>query len=197
MLTQNNCSDSASLVITVNPNPDLATIANPAPICYDGAQGIDLNALSPTDNNNTNPAYTWYTDAALTTPVADATNIIVTGTYYVLAENNNGCTDSTSVVVTVNDIPVPPISLGNPNICADAAISPIGVEDLGVGYSLNWYDAAADGNLVGSGNPFTPASIGTYYAETLNDATGCYQRAHTSGYYRIRPLNRRRNGFCV
>ena len=51
------------------------------------------------------------------------------------------------------------------------------------GATLDWYDAASGGNLLGSGTSFTTPSISsttTYYAEARNTTTGCISTARTA-----------------
>ena len=63
------------------------------------------------------------------------------------------------------DPPAAPVNPQNNAYCSDASPTPISVDDPGSGFVVNWYDAIAGGNLLGTGAVFTPTTAGTYFAE--------------------------------
>ncbi|HNI44122.1 MAG TPA: hypothetical protein PK230_05465, partial [Chitinophagales bacterium] len=171
VVTQNNCTSSATLVVTVAPNPDLANIPPPAPICSDGTASIDLNTLLPADANNTNAIFTWYSDSNFSTAIGS--NVTSSGTYYLQATTNNDCTDTSSVTIVFNSIPPAPLSLGDVSVCFGESSADVAVEDAGNNFIVNWYDAAVDGNLIGTGNPITLPVGATYYAALEDNTSLC------------------------
>lgn len=79
------------------------------------------------------------------------------GTYTVsLTVNNfNGSDAITFTDYIYVDIPPAPTATGD-NICENETAS---LSATGNGGEFNWYDAAINGNLVGTGNPFTTAAL--------------------------------------
>lgn len=82
--------------------------------------------------------------------------------------------------------PVPPVSNGDVDVCSNAPTAPLSVT-AGAGENVNWYDAPTGGNLLASNTlTYTPASNGTYYAET-HTATNCTSDTRTPVTLNIRP----------
>lgn len=73
-------------------------------------------------------------------------------------------------------------------ICAGETILALTVT-VGVGETVDWYDAATDGTLLLSDAlSFTPAGAGTFYAETREIATGCLSATRTPVTLTINPV---------
>ncbi|RTL10719.1 MAG: T9SS type B sorting domain-containing protein [Flavobacteriaceae bacterium] len=105
---------------------------------------------------------------------------ITTTTYYRvkvaqdIANLNNAFCSTFSDIYSVVFIPLPnaPISNGDQRFCTNQATS-LSVSVMG-GETVNWYDSQTNGNLLlANSTTFTPASIGTYYAETVTTSNGC------------------------
>ncbi len=99
----NGCDVDAQGTVTVNPLPAL-TVNNPAAVCEPNT--VDITG-SFTDNNGTTGNITYWQDAGATIPLTDPNNIATSGTYYIVKETNNGCSDTVSVVATINPLPTP------------------------------------------------------------------------------------------
>ena len=129
--TNATCSVNDSIVVVVNTSPTL-TLNDPAVICDPATADLTDPLVSNTDVGT----MAYYIDAGLTTLVSDA-NSVGAGTYYVEA-TNAACTDTGSVVVTVNQLPTA-TSVGNGPICAgsDAIFTITGTVDAIVTYSIN------------------------------------------------------------
>lgn len=70
------------------------------------ASGIDLTALENAINSNAGISYIWYSDAGLTTAVADPTNVSLTnGTQFWIEVNDGFCTNIALVTYTVSSLP--------------------------------------------------------------------------------------------
>jgi gliding motility-associated-like protein len=84
---------------------------------------------------------------------------------------------SLSVALNPQDCPcpfiAPPFTPTGSTACNGNAPASISVDDPGLGYTVNWYDAPNGGNLVGTTNPFVPASFGTYYAANVETVSAC------------------------
>ncbi|MCP4520658.1 MAG: choice-of-anchor D domain-containing protein [Cytophagales bacterium] len=78
------------------------TITNPAQSC-EGTTG-DLTDASITSGSSNSSNLQYYSDASATIPLATP-NSVDNGTYYIVATDNNGCTDTSSVTITVSNAP--------------------------------------------------------------------------------------------
>ena len=87
----------------------------------------------------------------------------------------SGCPGTLSV--TAPNCTCPTITApvaANASYCIGSPIPALTVTNgPAAGFTLNWYDAAVGGTLVGTGTPFTPTSAGVYYAEFVENATSC------------------------
>ncbi|SHJ06334.1 Por secretion system C-terminal sorting domain-containing protein [Mesonia phycicola] len=103
-------------------------------------------------------AVTWYTDAALTMPIADpTTEVLVDGNTYYVTQTVLGC-ESAAVAVTVVEFDCS--ALGITQIDDIIICSPGGDVNLsaiagGTGNEIIWYDAATGGDVVATGSDFT------------------------------------------
>ena len=102
----NGCTDTASVLVTVNPGPAAAVTGNTL-LCL--GETATLNASGGT-------GYSWNTGAttgsiSVTPPSTGST------TYTVIVTDASGCTDDTSITVTASPPPVAAIT-GNDTICA-------------------------------------------------------------------------------
>lgn len=94
------CPSSATATITINPLPTVA-ITNPAAVCSPAA--VDLTAAAVTAGSTPSLTYSYFSDAAGTQPLADATAITASDTYYIKGTDPaTGCSSISPVVVEVN-----------------------------------------------------------------------------------------------
>ncbi|MGB0930160.1 MAG: lamin tail domain-containing protein, partial [Chitinophagales bacterium] len=94
----------------------------------------------------------------------------------VTATDDEGCDrDLTLASKVCNCEPVnPPTNPQPATFCfGETPDKIISVATPSTGFSVSWYDAAFGGNLVSSSSGFVPSSAGTYYAEVVEDVTGC------------------------
>ena len=100
------------------------------------------------------------------------------GTYTVTVTAANGCTDTASLVIT-QDITAPeaPISGGDQTACGEGPIT--ATADVSPGESIVWYNAAT-GETIAEDPILDSVGSATYYAETINDATGCVSSSRTA-----------------
>ncbi len=106
---------------------------------------------------------------------------LIAGTYtYTLEATNGSVSHSNSVVVIVGSSPNAPTSTSSQTICSTAAI-PTLTASVNSGETVDWYDAASGGVLLLSGNTsYTPASVGSYYAEARNTSSPCVSSTRTA-----------------
>ena len=132
------CEGSASLGVTVNPNPvPVITPNGPTTFCQGGS--VVLDAGTPYN------AYHWST-----TESTETITVNTSGTYSVTVTDANTCTGSTSFPVTVNPLPVVQLaSIGS--YCIDAPSftltqgSPVGGNYSGTGVSSGIFNPAVAG----------------------------------------------------
>ncbi len=174
-------SDRTPLSITVNPNPQNLTIT-PGDTAY--CVGTTYNLVASADAS---PAvtYTWYKGATPTgttsaTQTGDATTTGSPHVYSVVADSA-GCTDSVSVVVTINALPTGGISIDKDSICDDG----VEVATVSMTASANgpydFYYTASVSSPTGAdaqneGSPYTGFSTSseeTIKLDSIVDVNGC------------------------
>lgn len=159
-------ADTVTATITVNPIP-IAPIANGDTIC--AGSSTNLTATAP------GGTYQWY-DAPvggtlLFTGPTFTTPILATTTTYYVQTTVLGCTSPrTTVIVTVNPVPVAPTVTGT-TICAGDSTS---LTATAPGPVYEWYNSPVGGTLLDTGATFnTPPLIitTTYYVQS--NSGGC------------------------
>jgi F0F1-type ATP synthase assembly protein I len=169
----NNCSNTASLTVTVNPQPTIAL--NGAPTCATdlltysvnitvsgGAVNSTAGTVSNTSGNN------WSITA------------IPTGTNITATVVLNGCDET--LAINAPDCSCPPIPAPNgagDDYCAGTP-APSLVATTQAGLNIVWYNAASGGTQLGTGSPFSAPAPGTYYAESVDPVTGCVSAVRTA-----------------
>ncbi|MBK9048074.1 MAG: T9SS type A sorting domain-containing protein [Bacteroidetes bacterium] len=121
--------------------------------------GIDTICIGQTTTlagNTSWPSYTWSTGAN-----TSSISVGTAGTYYLMVNAPNGCTDSDSITVVTLPAALPVIT-GDPDICPGAST----ILDAGAGYTnYLWSNGITSQTL-------TTASPGNYTV-TVTDAFGC------------------------
>ena len=160
LVTDNNgCKNSDSVAVTVNPLPSI-TITPDTDICISGS--IQLNAGGGT-------IYSWspaatLDDPGIPDPIASPVN---TTTYTVTVTDANGCTDSSSVTITVNPLPNI-VASGDTTICEGTGVT----LNASGGVTYTWSPAGSLSNSNIS-NPVASPVVNTTYTVTGTDANGC------------------------
>ncbi|EAQ39864.1 hypothetical protein MED134_10236 [Dokdonia sp. MED134] len=131
-------------------------------------------------------------DAINWTPIAGATNgsyttpVLNTTTYYRV----NTATDIASIgnplcsflseayLIDFIDAPQAPLSDGNVNVCENQPLPPISVT-VATGEDVQWYTSATSTEIIATGNSFTPALPGIYYAQSYVQGTECGSLSRT------------------
>jgi gliding motility-associated-like protein len=165
-------SPRTAVTITVTPAPDAPTVTpSPATTCS-GTSAV-LTASSPSGTN-----FAWFADAAGTTPLPNNTAnpfvtpiLTATTTYYVQTINGSCFSGLIPVTITVTDNPAAPTVAPVTQVCPGTAAT---LSAIAPGGTYSWYDAATGGNLLFTGDTFTPivSANTTYYVQVAN-ANGC------------------------
>ncbi|MES2287062.1 MAG: Ig-like domain-containing protein [Bacteroidota bacterium] len=162
------CADTTAVDFTVNLKPNVTTV--PQTICAPAT--VNLTAGAVTLGSDPGLTFSYFTDLAATVVYGTPTTA-GTGTYYIVGSTAFGCTDTASVVVTIN--PQPTVVALNQATC-----SPITTFDLtlaavtaGSDPLLNFTYFTDPGATLVYGTP-TVATAGTYYIKgTIPGIGGC------------------------
>ena len=141
-----NCSDSDSVVVTVNPLP-IVKLRNDTAICF--GDSLDLDA------KNTTASYLWNTSETTQT-----IKIGAAGTYEVTVTDTNSCLTVDEMILSIHALPI--VQLRNDTIVCDPEVV---VVDAGVWDSYLW----SNGNTT---NQVTLTTNDTVYVDII-DANSC------------------------
>jgi hypothetical protein len=165
----NNCSNSDTIVLTVNQNPTIVFSAASDSLCSNG-QAITFT---------TSPAGGTYSGNGINQLGVFEPQIANVGanTIYYELTNTSGCYGKDSALVEVLPKPIVIFSLGSPTLCINASTLAL-TNGLPVGG--NYF-----GNGVVAGNAFDPAVSGSgnqIITYTYSDQYGCSDNAQDSVY---------------
>jgi hypothetical protein len=176
------CTSTATANVTVI---NLVVNANASP-----ASSVCIGDQVTLNGSGAN-TYTW--TGGVTNNVAFVPTIGTT-TYTVTGTDGNGCTNTSTINVTSNPLPSAPVGLtSNPVSLCDPGGN-VDLTAISTNNSINWFDAATGGVLLGnslSGAPFNInlSATTTYYAETsLIGVGGCVSTVRTPITVVVNPL---------
>jgi len=148
-------------------------ITDPIGVCSPGT--VDITNASITAGSDAGLTYTYWTDAAATSPLSNPGAIAVSGIYYIKATNASGCEQIKPVKVTVNNPPT--VVMGGSTIICSGSKAVISVTLTGTApFRFSYTDGVADynvGPITSSTYQFTvaPETNATY---TINSVTDAY-----------------------
>jgi hypothetical protein len=163
------CPDIKPVNVVVSPLPTI-TITDPQTVCF--SSPVDITAAGVTAGSSAGLTFTYWTDAAATQPLSNPKNIIVAGTYYIMATTTSGCSYINPVKITYYPLPV--LTITNPAaVCYPLAVD-ITKANITTGSDANltytyWADQAATIPLL---SPDRLEQSGTYYIKAVNN-NGC------------------------
>ncbi len=141
----NMCRDTASILITVHNLPSINITPSSTTIC---------NGNSTTLTASGAISYNWIPSANLSSTTGN--NVIasppVNTVYTVSGTNLNGCTNKTTVSISVNSIPLPPTTTSPISYCQYSAASSLNA----IGTTLKWYSSPTS---TGTSTPFIPSTL--------------------------------------
>lgn len=159
----NNCIANSSVIVRVNPLPNIVALPMDTAIC--GAGYITLSATGAF-------TYAWAPAAGISSSTAAITAAFVSGStkYFVTGVDTNGCIGKDSVDVTVN--PKPTITVTTPfvNLCAPDSVT------LSVSGAASYLWTPSTGGIACSTCATTkalPTSFPITYTVTATDTNEC------------------------
>jgi hypothetical protein len=166
-------------------DPEVVLMAPKTILGCNETEGIPITAnLSNPDVKSSDYYFLWLKgqDTLINLSGYDSTEIKVTepGWYKVQILAQDYCksvVDEDSIQIFEQKIYPGPPSIAAIDLCPEApleAFEATGITDPGL--SVIWYDALTGGNVLDTGLTYLPATVGTYYAETINLITGCRQQ---------------------
>jgi hypothetical protein len=152
--TSGGCSNTAMATITVNPVPTVTANTTAAVVCEGSSVTLTGNGAS---------TYTWtggVTDNVAFIPAA-------TNTYTVTGIDVNGCSNTASVTVTVNPLPVVAVSFPMDTVCLSGGMVTLAGESPTGG---TWSGTGVTGNMF---DPMTPGVGWAMITYSFTDANSC------------------------
>ncbi|WP_460541362.1 Ig-like domain-containing protein, partial [Echinicola sediminis] len=167
---ENNAGDAKAVTVTVDRKGTAADIESTGGTICEG----DTFSLSASSSTVTNPVFTWYSDATLTT-VLTGTDVMPTATttYYVtvsgdgVCENNAGDAKEVTVVVDRKGTAADIESIGG-TICEGDTFSLSASSSTVTNPVFTWYSDATLTTVL-SGTDVMPTSTTTYYVTVSGD----------------------------
>jgi len=188
---ENTAANARVVVVTVNPPAvatDIDVAGADAPLCAGSAASLTASSTTVV-----NPIFTWYSDAALTTPVFTGSvfntpPITATTNYYVTVRGANKCENSMATAKVVNLVVNPPaiasdiVIAGADPVCAGASVTLNASSTTVTSPVFTWYTDAALTNAVFTGPAYTTPllSTTTTYYVTVRGANKCPNTAATA-----------------
>src|SRR5690625_2444445 len=160
------------IIITVSPTPDIPDLSAED----DRTEGCDGETILLTASSSGATSYIWY-EGGVEIPGETGNGLEVTesGTYTVLAVNEEGCTSLPSVAleVTIHDLPEDPVADEDLlKICEGETVDLADVfSEIPSGLTLVWY--ADEEKSVEVSDPHA-VEAGDYYGFFQDEQTGCF-----------------------
>ncbi len=160
------CVDSATTQVMVLPNPEISASPD-VEICL--GFSVPLEATGAT-------SYTWSPSTGLDNPnsATPTARPLTTTTYQVIGANDNGCTDTAMVTVTVND---PPVAVVSPDTTICAGRSTQLSASGGVRYFWSPSLGLSDTSVA---DPIADPLETTVYQVIVEDEKGCRDTAQVT-----------------
>jgi len=164
----NNCSNSNSTSVTVNPSL-IINASNNAPIC----QNATLNLTSTSGVSWMWSGPNGFTSAQQNPNIANA-QVNTTGTYTVIGTDANGCQGTATTTALIN--PLPTITTNSAAICLGQQTAALTANGASI---YSWSPSTGLSGSSGSTVSGTP-TVTTQYTVTGTDANGCVNTSITS-----------------
>lgn len=157
----NGCSNTGTVVVTVNQLPAVNVVANPATICEGSSTQLSESGLT---------SFTWNPGGQTTSPISVSPPL--TATYTVSGTDANGCSGTGTVTVNVHPAPNITIIPNAVSICIGSST----ILQANGGQNYTWLPVTGLSNA-NSSNPTASPSATTTYTVTGTDVNGCQNTA--------------------
>src|ERR1035441_7424518 len=153
----NGCTGMASQMVTVNSLPNVGSTALPSStVCY--GTNVSLNGTGAIN-------YFWNNNIANGIPFM----AVASNTYNVTGIDSNGCSNTSSIMITVNSLPIASIiAIGSTTFCNGGSVT----LDAGAWSAYSWSDLTMSENDL--------ITAGGNYMVTVTDFNGCTGMASQS-----------------
>lgn len=174
-------ADARVVTVVVKPRAVASdvTLAGNTNICINGT-----TTLTATSTTVTNPVFTWYENAALTTvahigPTFITPQLSANKTYYVTVKGDNRCENDASsvasITVVVTAAPLAPVvDAAGTSICNNSTTT-LTVTSPQAGVIYEWYNSQVAGTLLWTGTTYTTGTLNAttdYYVQAVG-TVGC------------------------
>ena len=153
-------SDRVPVTATIYPMPAAPTVSSFSQ-CGEGDITLTTTSTDPVQ---------WYSDAQGQNVISPNQHITQTTTFYVAAVNGSNCQSPiSSLTVTINQKPLPPVVTAPDPICSNSNVNVILSATAAAGTNVKWYDSEM--NYKGQGNTYQVKNVSsstTYYATAYN-----------------------------
>lgn len=196
------CASTTKTKITLT----VASSATAADIQVDGSTSVcsaTSATLTASTTTVTNPIFTWYSNASLTTVVyvgsVFVTPVLTTSTtYFVTVKGSNRCENSVSnaksVTLTISSVPVLPIvATAGTSVCTGNA-STLTIQNVQTGVTYQWFADATTTTVLATGVNFTTGVLNAntdYYVSAVGTTgcTGTSERVKVTVSVTAKPVN--------
>ncbi len=172
----NNCSGMSVITLSVNVTPTVLATTSSTAICAGQTVTLTANGAS---------TYSWMPSGATAVNVTYTPSVTTT---YSLIGNDNGCSDTTAVLVTVNQLPSITASTTNSLICSGESVILMGSSSAS---TYSWSNGATTMSI--SVSP----SITTVYSVTVTDGLCNNSSSVTQSVSACTSLNELRNSNSI
>lgn len=176
IIAENGCFSLSNVIpVTVHELPEV-TASNDGPVCEGGdvqLQGGPDGMVSYLWTSPGNPGFT----SALQNPMLTNISPEQDGVYVLTVTDSNGCENTASTYVVVDEIPVAPVSASSsdPFICSGTEGTMTLTATGGSGQIMRWFTGSCGGSSIGQGNNLLvpiPTETTTYYVLWESGACG-------------------------
>ncbi|MEW6467881.1 MAG: gliding motility-associated C-terminal domain-containing protein [Bacteroidota bacterium] len=163
--SSSGCTNTSTITVTVNPLPSVNVIPAASTICSGASVSLSANGAS---------SYSWSPATGLSCTLCPnpTANPTITTVYTVTGTGSNGCTSSTTVIITVNPLPSVSVFPASPSICSGSTVN----LTAGGAASYSWSPGTGL-NCTLCQSPAANPLVTTTYTVTGTDANGCTNTA--------------------
>jgi gliding motility-associated-like protein len=169
----NSCTRNTTRSITVIPGAKpVVVVTNPSPVCAPAT--VDLTAPALIAGSSTGVTYTYYTDAAASTVLANPSQVTAAGTYYIVGTYTSSGIASDPIPVTVTIIQAQQVkALFNYNsYCVSQPVQFNNTSTISGPVTYSWSDNAGN-NSTSTAPSFTYASAGNISVKLRVQSVSC------------------------